>query len=103
MGDAYDSLEDATLGPVAQIAVGSIAKLLASAATYPHEVLRTRLREHRQGDPIKYTGVFQGMKVVAKEEGLAGLYGGMAAHLFRVVPNAAIVFFVYEATMSFFR
>ena len=43
------------------------------------------------------------MRVVAKEEGMAGLYGGMAAHLFRVVPNAAIVFLVYETTMSFFR
>lgn len=43
------------------------------------------------------------MKVVAKEEGLVGLYGGMGAHLTRVVPNAAIVFLVYESIMSFFE
>jgi len=99
----YEDIRNVKLGPVDQIAVGSIAKLIASAATYPHEVVRTRLREQRSGDIAKYRGVFQGIAVVAREEGLAGLYGGMAAHLFRVVPNAAIVFFVYESVMTFFE
>ena len=31
---------------------------------------------------------------------MKGLYGGMSAHLFRVVPNTAIVFFTYEAVVQ---
>lgn len=32
-----------------------------------------------------------------REEGRAGLYGGLNAHLLRAVPNTAIIFFSYEA------
>lgn len=35
------------------------------------------------------------------EEGVAGLYGGMGAHLIRVVPNAALLFLVYELTLVY--
>jgi solute carrier family 25, member 33/36 len=61
--------------------------------------LRTRLREQRAvvpGAPHKYTGLLQALKLIAKEEGVAGLYGGMSTHLLRVVPNAAIMFWTYE-------
>lgn len=92
------------LDALEQFGVGSVAKLLAASLTYPHEVIRTRMREQRlPGQALKYTGFFQGLRVVAKEEGLAGLYAGMTPHLVRVVPNAAIMFFVYEAVMSFFK
>jgi len=43
------------------------------------------------------------LKVIAVEEGTRGLYGGLTAHLMRVVPNAAILFFVYERVMNHFR
>jgi len=76
------------------LATASTAKLIASAATYPHEVIRTRLREQRYD--TKYKGVFSGLSLIYKEEGFRGLYGGMGAHLIRVVPNAAIMFATYE-------
>jgi solute carrier family 25 protein 33/36 len=63
------------------LAVASAAKLIASVTTYPHEVIRTRLREQRYGN--KYPGVFSGMAVIAREEGIRGLYGGMGPHLLR--------------------
>lgn len=74
------------------------AKFIASMLTYPHEVVRTRLREQRApvSGPNKYTGIIQALRLIAKEEGMAGLYGGMTAHLLRVVPNAAIMFWTYE-------
>jgi len=78
------------------IAAGT-SKLIASVTTYPHEVIRTRLREQRApGQSPKYTGIIQAFQLIAKEEGLAGLYGGMPVHLLRVVPNAAIMFWTYE-------
>ncbi|KAJ1562729.1 hypothetical protein HK405_008593 [Cladochytrium tenue] len=75
----------------------SSAKLLAAVVAYPHEVLRTRLRETplSNGRP-KYYGLWQSTRLIYAEEGFAGLYGGLTAHLMRVVPNAAILF----ATMS---
>jgi solute carrier family 25 protein 33/36 len=43
----------------------------------------------------KYTGL-QTLRLVIAEEGARSLYGGLGAHLMRVVPNAAVMFWVYE-------
>lgn len=93
------SLDDEKTGVLSY--VGSIvgasggAKAVASLITYPHEVIRTRLRQPHDGKP-KYTGLLQTLKLVVKEEGVASLYGGLTAHMFRVVPNAACMFLIYE-------
>jgi solute carrier family 25 protein 33/36 len=72
------------------------AKAVASLITYPHEVIRTRLRQPAVGGVIKYTGLLQTLKLVVREEGVASLYGGLTAHMLRVVPNAACMFLIYE-------
>lgn len=85
-------------------AAGS-AKFFAALITYPHEVVRTRLRQapvtvSAAGVPhLKYTGLVQCFKLVFKEEGMAALYGGLVPHMLRVVPSAAIMFGVYEAVL----
>jgi solute carrier family 25 protein 33/36 len=64
------------------------------------QVARTRLRQAPpQGGPRKYTGLIQCFKVVFKEEGMLGLYGGMTPHLMRTVPSAAIMFGMYEGIL----
>lgn len=77
------------------------AKMVASLITYPHEVLRTRLRQPAllPGGPLKYTGLLQTLRLVIAEEGAASLYGGLSAHLLRVVPNAACMFTIYEIAL----
>lgn len=72
------------------------SKLFAATLTYPHEVLRTRLREQSASPAPKYRGLLQAIKLIVKEEGAVALYGGMTAHMMRVVPNSAIMFFCYE-------
>lgn len=94
------SLDDDKTGVLSY--VGSIvgasggAKAVASLITYPHEVIRTRLRQPAVNGVAKYTGLMQTLKLVLKEEGVASLYGGLTAHMFRVVPNAACMFLIYE-------
>ncbi|KAG0272035.1 hypothetical protein BGZ95_000092 [Linnemannia exigua] len=80
-----------------------IAKFIASAITYPHEVLRTRMRQTpARGESVKYTGLRQTFGLILREEGVGALYGGLTAHMMRVVPNAAIMFFCYEAILHRF-
>ncbi|SPO28332.1 related to RIM2 - Protein of the mitochondrial carrier family (MCF) [Ustilago trichophora] len=82
------------------VGAAGVAKLVASLITYPHEVVRTRLRQQAEpGQKAKYTGLIQTVKLVYKEQGLAALYGGLSAHLLRVVPNAVVMFSIYEITL----
>ncbi|CAO3617430.1 unnamed protein product [Cunninghamella blakesleeana] len=84
------------------LGAAAISKFVAACISYPHEVLRTRLRQPAENGVIKYTGLWQCLNLVWKEEGFTALYGGMSAHLMRVVPNAAIMFFCYEAIVHNF-
>lgn len=77
------------------------SKALAIVATYPHEVVRTRLREQGQMGTFKYGGFMQTLQLIAKEEGRRGLYGGMGLHLLRSVPNAAVMFVSFEIVQKF--
>ena len=47
----------------------------------------------------KYNGLDQTLRPVIAEEAARSLYGGFGAHLMRVVPNAAVVFWVYEGIL----
>lgn len=93
-----------SLSNLEYMSLAATAKLIAAVSTYPHEVIRTRLREQRVAtvdNPHKYTGLFQALRLIFREEGVAGLYGGMSAHLLRVVPNAAIMFWTYELVVRY--
>ena len=82
------------------LGAAATSKFVAACVAYPHEVIRTRLRQPSENGVRKYTGLWQCLRLVAKEEGVVALYGGMTAHLLRVVPNAAIMFFCYEAIVQ---
>ncbi|KAF7370943.1 Mitochondrial carrier protein [Mycena sanguinolenta] len=75
------------------------AKCVASLITYPHEVIRTRLRQPKVNGVMKYTGLLQTLRLIIAEEGTRRLYGGLSAHLMRVVPNAAVMYAIYEGIL----
>ncbi|KAH7926471.1 mitochondrial carrier [Leucogyrophana mollusca] len=86
------------------------AKMTASIATYPHEVLRTRLQTERL--PIADDASSDGMikrhvrrgvvyttRKIIEKEGWTGLYKGLSINLFRTVPNSAVTMLTYELLM----
>ncbi|KAJ3741987.1 mitochondrial carrier protein RIM2 [Lentinula detonsa] len=75
------------------------AKCIATLITYPHEVIRTRLRQPSVNGVMKYTGLLQTLRLVIAEEGARSLYNGLSAHLMRVVPNAAVMYSIYEGVL----
>lgn len=87
------TLWDRTVEWNGRVAAAGSAKFFAAVITYPHEVVRTRLRQAPlQDGHLKYTGLVQCFITIFKEEGMASLYGGLTPHLLRVVPSAAIMF-----------
>lgn len=85
----HSSAPQGSLSTAAGFWLGCTAKLTAAVTLYPHEVLRTRLREAGAGN----------LRTVAKQmwrEGATAWYAGMGTHLARTVPNAGIMFAVVE-------
>ncbi|KAF2240335.1 mitochondrial carrier [Trematosphaeria pertusa] len=77
-------------------AAGS-AKLAAVLITYPHEVVRTRLRQALKKNRLpKYVGLLQCFWLISRQKGLAGLYGGLTPHIVRAIPSSVITLGVYE-------
>ncbi|XP_026882451.1 solute carrier family 25 member 36-A [Electrophorus electricus] len=68
------------------------SKTCATCVAYPHEVIRTRLRE----EGTKYRSFFQTLATVFREEGSRALYRGLTTHLVRQIPNTAIMMCTYE-------
>eukprot|EP00600_Ochromonadales_sp_CCMP1393_P005782 CAMPEP_0174957456 /NCGR_PEP_ID=MMETSP0004_2-20121128/2081_1 /TAXON_ID=420556 /ORGANISM="Ochromonas sp., Strain CCMP1393" /LENGTH=312 /DNA_ID=CAMNT_0016205565 /DNA_START=36 /DNA_END=971 /DNA_ORIENTATION=- len=89
-----------TPSPLEYFLAAASSKCVAVLATYPHEVVRTRLREQATNGAFKYTGFMGTLRTIAKEEGRRGLYGGMGIHLLRSVPNAAVMFLSFELVSS---
>ncbi|XP_074890695.1 solute carrier family 25 member 36-like isoform X2 [Buteo buteo] len=70
----------------------AVSKTCASCIAYPHEVIRTRLRE----EGSRYRSFIQTLQLVVHEEGPLALYRGLLAHLIRQIPNTAIMMATYE-------
>ncbi|KAL3087864.1 hypothetical protein niasHS_009602 [Heterodera schachtii] len=70
---------------------GGTAKLVAGFTCYPHEVIRTRLRE--EGSTNRLRGI---LRHILRHEGWQTLWHGVLLQLVRSVPNTAFTIGTYE-------
>ncbi|XP_015216460.2 solute carrier family 25 member 36-A [Lepisosteus oculatus] len=91
MDDEDESVKDAS-DFVGLMLAAATSKTCATSIAYPHEVIRTRLRE----EGTKYRSFFQTLSMVMREEGYRALYRGLTTHLVRQIPNTAIMMSTYE-------
>ncbi|XP_020236328.1 mitochondrial substrate carrier family protein B [Cajanus cajan] len=80
---------------------GGLSGVTAATATYPLDLVRTRLAAQRSS--IYYRGISHAFNTICREEGFLGLYKGLGATLLGVGPNIAISFSVYEGLRSFWQ
>ena len=102
MGQAAE--EGASVSTVGILAATFLSKVCATSATYPHEVLRTRLQTQQRtgtGQP-KYHGVIRTCKVILQEEGWRAFYNGMGTNMIRAVPAAMTTMVTYETLKTAF-
>ena len=85
------------------VMASTLSKSTAAMIGYPHEVLRTRLRQ--QSNEIlgqaRYTSITQTARMILAEEGWMAFYGGLGTHLLRQVPNTVILLLTYEAIIHY--
>ncbi|XP_019869473.1 mitochondrial folate transporter/carrier isoform X1 [Aethina tumida] len=74
------------------LSFAAISKLIAAAATYPYQVLRTRLQDQHHD----YKGTWDCIKKTWKYERMRGFYKGLAPYLLHVTPNICLVMLIYE-------
>eukprot|EP00730_Choanoeca_flexa_P007252 TRINITY_DN12302_c0_g1_i3.p1 TRINITY_DN12302_c0_g1~~TRINITY_DN12302_c0_g1_i3.p1 ORF type:complete len:309 (+),score=30.93 TRINITY_DN12302_c0_g1_i3:177-1103(+) len=94
---------DGSVDKVKMVSSSIMAKAVACISTYPHEVVRTRMREPPGQGVEVYRGFFHCLASIYKHEGAQALYAGMPTHLLRSVPNAVIVFMTYEWVAATYR
>ncbi|KAL4423143.1 hypothetical protein ABPG77_007796 [Micractinium sp. CCAP 211/92] len=87
------------LSPAEITAFGALSKLAASVATYPSQVLRSRLQQRMDARALRYTGVGDVIKKTLQREGVGGFYKGLVPNVLRVMPQSALTFLVYESVM----
>ncbi|KAF9435561.1 hypothetical protein BGZ76_005982 [Entomortierella beljakovae] len=92
-----------TLSTVEYLCMAASSKVAATVATYPYQVLRSRLQMSSTQGGVVYTGVMDCIKKIKKAEGILGFYKGVAPNVIRVLPGTCITFLVYETVSAWCR
>ncbi|XP_002740530.1 peroxisomal membrane protein PMP34-like [Saccoglossus kowalevskii] len=82
--------------------MGAVAKAVATIATYPLQVIQSRLRYHgNKGENGKKMGFLAMVMDLVKTRGLRGMFKGLEAKLLQTVLMAALMFLTYEKIAIF--
>ncbi|KAM0072686.1 putative mitochondrial carrier protein [Helianthus debilis subsp. tardiflorus] len=80
---------------------GGMSGITAATATYPLDLIRTRLAAQRS--TIYYNGISHAFRTICRDEGVLGLYKGLGPTLLGVGPSIAISFSVYETLRTYWK
>ncbi|XP_017887992.1 peroxisomal membrane protein PMP34 [Ceratina calcarata] len=82
--------------------IGALAKMIATALTYPLQLVQTKLRHgHNYPNLRPNAGSLEILFYILKKQGIGGLYKGMEAKLMQTVLTAALMFLTYEKISTF--
>jgi solute carrier family 25 S-adenosylmethionine transporter 26 len=102
----YESLTQGRkdLSPIEGAKAGALATAAAQFLTTPLDVVRNRLMTGRNSDGVllteeeKEVGYVESLTILAREEGLAGLFAGASPRVGKAILSGAIQFATYEET-----
>ena len=91
--------------------MGAASKVVASTATYPLQVIKSRLQQRSQAVEVteageivvtrrEYRGMSHCISRIWRNEGATGFFKGCIPNAMRVAPGAAVTFVTYESVMD---
>jgi len=85
-----------------KLCAGAISGAVAQTCTYPLDVLRRRFQINTMtGMGYRYKSIFDAVRVIVANEGVRGLYKGIAPNLLKVAPSMASSWLSFEMTRDF--
>ncbi len=82
--------------------MSSSSKVAAMVATYPYQVVRSRLQV-RTDSKFSYSGVLDVISKTTRNEGLWAFYRGIVPSTLRVLPGTCITFLTYERVIGWLK
>ena len=88
---------------------GGVSKLAAATATYPYQVVKTRVQQRYPNTNSNFKGnlpageIARTLRCVGdtfRVEGLRGFFKGCWPNALRVAPSAALTFWTYEVVVA---
>jgi len=78
------------------LVMGGVSKVCATVATYPAQVIKTRMQQKKLEAGSSYARTFTTLSTIVQKEKVSGLYKGLGPTLWRVAPQSAIMLAAYE-------
>lgn len=83
------------LRPLDAFFLGAFGKIIATSLTYPYITLKARMQLRKKAGEAK-SGIISGFQAILKNEGVAGLYGGIVTKVTQSALTSAFLFLFKE-------
>jgi len=93
--------DDGQLKNLDYLMASSLSKAIAGTATYPYQVVRSRLQTYDADQ--SHRNLRDAVANIWQNERLHGLYKGLVPNLLRVVPSSCVTLLVYENTKIYLK
>ncbi|CAK9117165.1 unnamed protein product [Durusdinium trenchii] len=84
------------------LASGS-AKVFATVATYPLQVIRSVMQQRPTGGTFEYSNIFRTGQLLWQRNGVTAFYRGILPQMMRTVPQSMAFFSIYEYALTALR